>query len=427
MHGQFRRVLVAGHLALDAPLRQLPHARDDQHEIIRDATLSAFEFLVEAAIDQSVEALILQGNLLGEGNSLRACSTFRDGIETLLDAGVEVLWVVQKPQEQILLEELNCLPAGLKLLTQQHQHCLLLEAAESSGRGDRSLISCDLIDQQSFPSQEWGWTEEQTLLRIGITGKPIGHLDHGSVLNTERDSYFQVILSGEPTRRHTARHHQTIYHASGCLQSLDATITGGCSATLLKIDPEGDIELIAIGTSQVQWESLELTIEPQETGAEWLERAELEFLELTSRLAESPARLVQLQWQIRGSIDQIQNLSSSELADEFATLFAATSGKVPVNHQVQLIPLFSGQVVHSQEFLDEHLEEQFLQHLGEEIQERSGHEQKSSKELTGILQDSKGRPSLPITNLVTALNPRVINHRSAELGLHALRDQSKAG
>lgn len=426
MHGQIRRVLVAGHLWLDAPLQELSHTHDDQHAIIRDATLTAFEYLFESALEQSVDALILHGVLFSSQPTLRACATFRDGIQALLEEGVEVLWAVQKPQERQLLEELQCLPRGLNLLTSKTQHKTLFGGQEHA-TSDWGLVSCDLVDQQSFPLKDWAWTEEQTWLRIGLTQKAIGHLTSGAVLHDQQDRHFQVILSGQPERSHTTRSQHTIYHAPGCVQGLNAQRTGPCSATLLKIDEQGEVELLTLETSAVRREQLDLVVDAKSTEVDFFELAELEWLELNSQLKGSPVKLLQIHWQIRGSVEQVKSWSSGELLAQLGGLFNKTDRNVPVLHTVQLVPLMSGQVINSQEFLNEQLEEQFLQQLSGQLSglNQPGGVERVIEQL--IPASAAERASFPWKTLITETQQKLVNDRAAEFGVRALQETSRAG
>ncbi|MCA8983481.1 MAG: hypothetical protein KDA76_06960 [Planctomycetaceae bacterium] len=425
MHGQDRRVLVAGHLRLDAPLRDLCHAQAKHLETIRDATLSAFEFLVESAFEQAVDAVLLLGQLLDEHPTPRACSTFRDGIEALREEGIEVLWAAPSSAEPNLLKELNCLPPGVVLLNDANPQAAFLANRETRMESRREVVRCDLMDPHSLPSREWDGHETQTLLRIGITQRPIGHLAQGDSLGGEPDRQFQLVLSSSPDRTHTTRHQQTIYHAPGCLQGLDASLHGPCSATLLRIGPDGSVELLSLETSRVRREHIEFSCDASVDEPQLLEQAELELLELFSQVDSGPARLLHIHWNIRGTLDWSTDWSSEKIQETLANRLPHTPSGIPLLHSVQRIPLMSGQIVACGEFLEEHLAEQYLQQLGEQLASDTSQDlEQACRELFLAHERST---HLPWQQLLAESSLRILAPRAGELGVRALQDQSRAG
>lgn len=420
MHSRSRHVLFTGNLLLDKPLQGLYSARADQHDLIRDATLSAFENLVAFAVDQPVEAVVFNGRMFVAPPTVRGAALFRDGVETLLEAGVSVYWAGPQEREWQTLSDIRCLPHGLQRIDENHSRRSVINRSE---QWERSVV-CEWLDMprdhdhHTNGAHNNGHVHGQT--RIGLTRQAIGHLTQGAALHPERDRRFDLIVSGAADRSHTTRSEKTIYHAPGCLQPSDGLAEGPGQVTMLRIDVNGELELLREETSVVRREQRDLLVEPGGTRNNLLELAELELQELAEQLAEGSTQLLQLEWIVRGPVADIKDWSSEELAAELTSLLETTEQGLPVNHHVQLVPLMSGQPIESDEFVNEQLEEQFLQHLGGQLNGETSDDQ--ADRLTLQL----GADGIDWRTVFAALPPRETGHRSGEWGVRALQQYKRA-
>ena len=415
MHSHSWRLLATGHLHLDSQLQDLSVAEDDQHEIIRDATLSAFKLMIESALEHSIDLLLLTGSLCTKPLTLRACTIFRDGIEAILEEGIKVTWAAVDYKEVGLLQKLNCLPADISILsTKGKQQRIELDAAHFSALTTGSTktrfgtICCELISDQQT-DEAAGETSY-----IGITDQAIGHLPQKNSTDRTEDEKYQLIISGEAQRCRTTRHQNRLYHSPGAIQALTKDITGPCSATLIEIDSQGEIELRPLPTSVVIRERIELSVPHKITLEELLEQAERELLERLAAYSYTPARLLHLSWEIRGPHPHVMQFSSLELQELLSPL--QPLDELSILHEVNLAPQLTGEEIDGNKLHEKQLGEQFLQLLGD---------QNSPFSETNIeaLQEKLGSKTVLIKELLTGLSNKEICNRAAELGLLALQER----
>ncbi len=428
MHSHSWRLLATGHLHLDSQLRELSTAEDDQHEIIRDATLNAFELLIESALDHAVDLLLLTGSLCEKTPTLRACTMFRDGIETALEEGIAVSWVPTNLKEVEQLQKINCLPAGLTILNsngKQQRIRLQADSAHSSKKKASDsqktrfgTVCCELISDQS-PRQKTAQSTAQSngqTTYIGLTHEPIGHLPQKDAGSNPQDEKYQLVISGQSQRCRTIRHQNRLYHSPGAIQTLTNEITGPCSATLIEIDSQGEIELTPVPTSIVVREQIELTISREMKLEELLEQAERELLGLLADHSYSPAQILHLSWEVRGPHPQVMQFSSEQLQEFLSPLQPLED--VVILHNVALIPQLTGVKIESRDLHEKHLAEQFLQFLGDQNSQ-------NNKTKNEALVKKTGSQSLPINKIMAELTNNELCNRAAELGLLALQEKLK--
>ncbi len=409
MHSHSWRLLATGHLHLDSQLRDLPAADDDQHEIIRDATLTAFEQLIEAALERSVDLLLLTGALCNDKPTLRACTIFRDGIETALEEGIAVAWAATNSKEIEFLRKIDCLPAGLTILGNHgKQYSVRLESGSSKTRF--GTVCCELISHRASHQS----TPQTTY--IGITDRSIGHLPQKEAGNRSDEEKYQLVISGQSQRCRTIRHQNRLYHSPGTTQTLTNEITGPCSATLIEIDSQGEIELTPIPTSIVVRKKIELTLSQEISLDELLEQAERELIRLLADHSYSPAQIMHLSWEVRGAHPLVMQFSSEQLQEFLSPLQPLE--ELTILHDVLLIPQLTGTVIQGHDLHEKHLDEQFLQFLGTQNSENF------KKNIETATKKWKSQ-TLPLQKLRAQLSHNELCHRAAELGLLALHEKLK--
>jgi DNA repair exonuclease SbcCD nuclease subunit len=88
------RFVHAADLHLDTPFDGLSRLGAEVPDLLRDASLQAFDKLVRATLDAGADALLLAGDLYdGPDRGLRAQLRLRAGLQQLTDAGVQVFLV----------------------------------------------------------------------------------------------------------------------------------------------------------------------------------------------------------------------------------------------------------------------------------------------------------------------------------------------
>src|SRR5215207_3068203 len=83
------RFIHAADLHLDTPYEGIGRASDDVQRALRDASLDAFDALVDLALERNVSFVVIAGDIYdGAERGLRAQMRFLSGLRCLDDAGI---------------------------------------------------------------------------------------------------------------------------------------------------------------------------------------------------------------------------------------------------------------------------------------------------------------------------------------------------
>ena len=90
-----RRFVHAADLHLDSPFREVGRIREGLGDVLRDASLEAWESLVELCLAEQAEFLLIAGDVYDGGRrGVRSGSHLRRGLERLAEAGIPTLIVL---------------------------------------------------------------------------------------------------------------------------------------------------------------------------------------------------------------------------------------------------------------------------------------------------------------------------------------------
>lgn len=90
-----RRFVHAADLHLDSPFREVGRIREGLDEVLRDASLEAFDALIELCLAEQAEFLLIAGDVYDGGRrGVRSGSHLRRGLERLAAAGIPTLIVL---------------------------------------------------------------------------------------------------------------------------------------------------------------------------------------------------------------------------------------------------------------------------------------------------------------------------------------------
>ena len=88
------RFLHCSDLHIDSPFKGLSSLQPSLAEILRQSTYQAFQNIVELALQEEVEAVLIAGDIYdGSDKSLEAQLKFRSGLQKLSDAGIDTFIV----------------------------------------------------------------------------------------------------------------------------------------------------------------------------------------------------------------------------------------------------------------------------------------------------------------------------------------------
>jgi DNA repair exonuclease SbcCD nuclease subunit len=260
-------------LYLDSPLRGLSSQPPAVAEVLRTATLDAFERLIRLCLDKDVSFLLIAGDAIqGEDRNLRAQIALRDGLARLAERGIQTFIALGDRDPRETWSAALEWPQGVhffgedeaeSVTAERHGAALAQVTGVSRKRGEtRDLAS--LIKRQG-----------KGLFQVALLHGEAG----AATLSGAGIDYWA--LGGAHNPRVVSRAPLAIY--PGALQGLSAEEAGahGCALVTVGEDRRAEMEFIAVDA--VRWTAAEAGIGGLKTGEE-LSR------EIATRLEEIRAR-----------------------------------------------------------------------------------------------------------------------------------------
>ncbi len=281
------RLLHSSDWHLEQPLAGLPVLSDALREIARDAAYRAARQVVETALVEGADALLLSGDIVDLARSgPRAILFLQEQFERLAARGVEVYWaggVVDRPDAWPVVAQLpdnvHRFPVG--------------RVEQFDLKRDRTTIA----RIQGISSQDDG-TVEASGFHCDANGLFTVGVAYGTSDSPGREGdRVDYMALGGRHRRATVDTEPGIAHYSGTPQGRSPTETGPAGCTLVHVH-DGETATKFISTDIVRWvdESLEITAS---TTLEQLEER------LDARLdklrAKSQGTSLLVSWHIRGA------------------------------------------------------------------------------------------------------------------------------
>jgi len=330
--------LHAADLHLDTPFEGLVRVAPEIGEALRDASLVAFDRLVDRALKERVAFVVLAGDVYdGPERGLRAQLAFKRGLERLSAANIPV-FVVHGNHDPV--EEgwsaIRSWPPGVHVFgsdeverrTVEHEGKVLavVHGRSFARRAERSNLARTFA-RTSEPGLHVG------LLHANVGGQP-GHDDYAPCsledLRASRLDYWalghvhtrQVLLEGETW---------AVYPGNLQGRSFKPSELGAKGASLVHVR-SGRVERVEhVPLSPVRFEALQVDV----TGCEDLGEVEQRLLSRAEERIESGVEGYLLSVELVGRSPLEEELANS--LDEFArALDDATLGKTPWMHWARL-------------------------------------------------------------------------------------------
>jgi hypothetical protein len=275
------RFVHAGPLQLDAPLSGTLGLSADQRRLVEDATLIAWERIVDACLERSADFLLLTGTALDQPATLRARRAFTEGCAALGEFDIAVL--VDDPQ---LTPETFAdfpLPDNVRILER-------LTAATWT-RPQRLSVWIVPLRPEAKPLSAFavgsdGGPDAFTIAIAGEShaGVPLPQFDYAA-LNLE------------------APHHSTattgcVLHSPSAAQGLCGDRAGPRGCSVVEVDADRRVEVSALPTAAVRWEQFALHLN-ESTGRDQLVE-EMQWA-LLDREASVGERLWIVKWRMQGA------------------------------------------------------------------------------------------------------------------------------
>lgn len=303
MSGQHFRFLHAGGFALDQPLYGLAEIPDALAESLADAPFLAAQKVFDAAIEERVDFVVLNGELLDLAQpSARAIAFLLDHFERLDAAQISVYWAsgrLDQPQDW---------PAVAALPARVRQFAPTAPEELSHLRGNRPVAN--------LVGRSWHGT---TGFQVGEfknddDGLPTIVIANGTC-EAQRLAEQMVdfwALGGQPQRQ-TMGTARRVIHYAGSPQGRSPEEPGPHGCTLVHVAGDRTIRSQFTPTDAVRWHHEHLAIETDQS----LEGLRKQLAERVKQLkAEAESRPLIVTWKLRGGGHLAGPAGRRELAGE---------------------------------------------------------------------------------------------------------------
>lgn len=297
-----RRFVHAADLHLDSPFREVGRIRDGLDETLRDASLEAWDALVELCLVEQAEFLLIAGDVYDGGRrGVRSGSHLRRGVERLAEAGIPTLIVLGnhdplddglgieglegvtvfrsgQPQS-VTLEHGPGVPVtvhGVSFRTRSEDANLARRFARAEVPGIQiGLLHCMVGSGDEH--RPYAPCTVQDLLDADLDYWALGHIHRHRIVNTDPPVAYAGALQGRSPRPGEQGTHGVL---------------------LVGFDDEGIVDVEHRPLDRVRFGEIEVAIDGHE-GLDALERALEEAADVV--VAEADGRLVLVRARLTGS------------------------------------------------------------------------------------------------------------------------------
>ena len=345
---QALRFVHAASLLVDHQLHDVGPVDDDLRPSLIDATVTAFERLIEVCVDQEVDFLLLTGDTFCESDrSLRARVALREGFEILRETGIEVFVVPGPLDPPSAWQEFAELPDNVSLFVPATDEPT---AVMREGNVVATIQACSqrtgIAARQESTSGEAMPTLRTSPLRVSVMppfetkGAEPDRSTIETLLQNQTADYLAVPL---PHSRLTAIHGERMAHCPGPSTSISQQDQGVCGCTLISIDDDAKITARHFATSPVRRETIAIDVADD---ASWDELIATMREEIDSIEQLGAASIALLDWRFTGTGELASSLdddaAEAELF-EFLAADATTLADLDVLHTLQISAMSDAQ------------------------------------------------------------------------------------
>jgi len=291
---------------LDTPLQGLAHYPGAPVDEIRNATRRAFEKVLNAAISEKVDFIIIAGDLYDTGlKSFESALFFNKEMARLKDAGIDVYLIHGNHDAASKLIKLLRPPRNVKVFRSTEPQTILNQELRIAIHGQSFAtpeVTEDLAEKYPPPVPNYfnigilhtnlgGVSEHanyapcslQSLKNKGYQYWALGHVHNGQILCT--DPYI-------------------VY--PGNIQGRNGKEQGEKSCEMVTVSETGTISMKKILTSVVPWVEAEIDVSGCQTADDVYEKVRIRFGQL---LSESKDRVTAVRLRIVGATDAHSELN----------------------------------------------------------------------------------------------------------------------
>jgi DNA repair exonuclease SbcCD nuclease subunit len=351
------RFLHAAGLWLDHPLAGTGPLPDELRRIAEEATLNAFDRLIDVAIERQVDFVLLVGDTFDEhDDSLRAAAALVDGCARLAEQHIRVFVLPGRADPAIAWQTLGELPENVtKLLAHDDDSVAVLRDDQLAATISRvnlapSANGNGLYGGRSELSQSRPFTIGLLRLDRASAGAHEAEPDAASEPDPANDNasrhdpdaalrglpFHYLALGGGGGGRRTLRTPSGIAHHPGTLQGMHRAQTGQHGFTLVEVDEAGALRQQFIPAAPVRWEEFSLpddAISSRERLVESMRR------ELAACRYEPGEQLWIVRWTGTARGPLAKSLSDAAFLSELWLDVESAAGiAIPMRHTFRLLP-----------------------------------------------------------------------------------------
>ncbi|MCB9952522.1 MAG: hypothetical protein H6824_16230 [Planctomycetaceae bacterium] len=404
------RFVHAANLRLDEPLAGVGLGLTGAtRQVAEEATLIAWDRIVDIAIEARAAFLLLTGNTFDEETrSLRARVALQRGLEKLDRSGVEVFIVPGKTDPIEAWDHDISLPENVTILCDERDEPVLVR------REGRTIASVRVVATPQSDEADWGPNGPATfsdvsapfhvglvpsgtpILWSGSDPEPISRPDisraAATLVKAAMAAGMDYIALGAGERR-THRYAGGQAHDPGVVQSLTRHISGPCGVSIVDVLPSGQVSIAPSTVAPVRWENIGLDVEPDESWDDLVERMSLALLE---REPDSDDKMWIVRWKLRGNSEVLDSLSDPKNCRDLWQLIEAEVAEhhsLLRIHQLSREPLWDHLISASEETLGhtflEILDEQsnqLLSRVQQELIQSAGEDRSAAHILSEVVE-----------------------------------------
>ncbi|MFG0333602.1 MAG: exonuclease SbcCD subunit D [Maioricimonas sp. JB049] len=331
------RFIHATNVRLDEPLQRTGPLEKDARQIAEDATLRAFDRIVESCIDRDVDFLLLTGNVFdAEAVTVRARNTLEKGLTLLCEADIPVYVTCGDSDPLTAWQSLIADPGNLTILSSTDDDPV------AALRDGRVLASLFVVATPGIDESAWSVSgpaifriPDTTTWQIGLLGAGSGAEIHpGETSDGPPDGVSGIdelvriaiegganyLALGEGRGPATVKLNGGVAHDPGSPQGLGPSESGIHGCTLVDVSSDGKARLTQLPTAAVRWESFSIDVDDSTSWETLVETMQLQLMEAEPQPGE---QVWLIDWRLVGAGQTLQTLGEERAQRELVELIEA--------------------------------------------------------------------------------------------------------
>jgi|GEM_PF-1422324 len=420
-------------LLVDHQVRDVGAVSEEARSLIVDASLQSLERLVEVAVDQCVDFVLLTGDTFCEQDrSLRARVAIVDALQCLDEAGIQV-FVIPGPEDPAdAWHAISRLPDNVTIFDPVRDEPT---AVMRDGQVIATLQGCPVWSNAQPPArQPEGETMGQTRLgplRVGIVPP---QADHGSQPDEatveswlERHRVDYLALPRPFHRLRVLRPEQVAFCPGGAVP-VTKRETGIRGAALVAAEGRAAVNLSLFPTSPLRRETFNLVLDESTS---WDQLVSVIHSAIEKLNGLSRTRVLLANWHLEGSGDVLASLHNEESQAELFELLAADDAALQntlIEHRLCLQNHDDSEPAreHARHHAHGGLEDDADETVSGGFRRRLDHAESIVGDVVRRLRQSDGDAPSPWTRRVEVLGSRVDSAAASTVARH-LAEQWFAG